>query len=65
MHAHGTFKNSVFLPIKATKGMRPLVRIINLQNATLFIVNGKDKNKGDMVTMLGVTTHYGVGIFTK
>jgi hypothetical protein len=45
--------------------MRPLVRIINLQNATLFIVNGKDKNKGDMVTMLGVTTHYGVGIFTK
>lgn len=42
-----------------------LVRIINLQNATLFIVNGKDKNKGDMVTMLGVTTHYGVGIFTK
>ena len=51
---HGTFKNSVFVPIKATKGMRPLVRIINLQNATLFRVNGKDKNKGDMVTMLGV-----------
>jgi hypothetical protein len=51
---HGTFKNSVFLPIKASKGMRPLVRIINLQDATLFRVNGKDKNKGDMVTMLGV-----------
>jgi hypothetical protein len=31
-----------------------LVRIINLQNATLFRINGKDKNKGDMVTMLGV-----------
>jgi hypothetical protein len=24
------------------------------QNATLFRINGKDKNKGDMVTMLGV-----------
>ncbi|HEU4444349.1 MAG TPA: hypothetical protein VFR94_06740 [Nitrososphaeraceae archaeon] len=31
-----------------------LVRIINLQNATLFRINGKDKNKGHMVTMLGV-----------
>ena len=54
MHASWHIQELGFSTEKATKGMRPLVRIINLQNATLFRVNGKDKNKGDMVTMLGV-----------
>jgi hypothetical protein len=43
----GIFKNTV--PIKATKRIETLVRIINFQNGLME----KNKNKGDLVTMLG------------
>ena len=54
MHASWHIQELGFSTDKSDQRDEILVRIINLQNATLFRINGKDKNKGDMVTMLGV-----------
>ena len=54
MHASWHIQELGFSTVKSNQRDETLGKNNNLQNATLFRVIGKDKNKGDMVTMPGV-----------